>query len=247
MRSTPNWHSIWLLRVVLLSALVPGFAQDSGLRKQELGLYMDRTYGPDQALINGLQFYNRYLGCSGHPYLQDDRFRNGSVTIRGREYAGLKLKYDLVEQELVVRYQDEAGRNNLVVTVPDHVEAFQLERVVFRRMELEDGASRFYQLIRTGQFDCYVYWAKKRVRINGNTRYHEKCTEASRNFLISVDGSIFRFSNRRGFLHSFPRDARKELRKMFRFRNVRLGKGNPEEIVEWMMMASDTLEGSEYL
>jgi len=37
-------------------------------------------YGLDQDLVNGLQYYNRYIRCKGDPYFQSNHFRKGSIT-----------------------------------------------------------------------------------------------------------------------------------------------------------------------
>ena len=233
--------TVWLFPVLLLWAPAGLFAQDTGSRDRSMEQLMDHAYGPDQSLINGLQFYDRYLGVMGHPYLWEDRFREGSVTIGGMKHEGLELKYDLVEQEVVVKYTGGDGLINLVVTVPEHLEAFSVGPVLFRRLRINGTEGRFYQVVPTDHFDGYIHWEKKRVMINGNTRYREKCTDAAGHYLLWVDGEWRSYRNRRSFLRCFPVDWRREIRATLRSQNVQLGQASPEEMIRWLEAVSETI------
>ena len=57
-----------------------------------------QSYGYDQNLINGVLYYNRYVRCKGLPYLIGNDFVDGELTIQGKNYQDVKIRYDILSQ-----------------------------------------------------------------------------------------------------------------------------------------------------
>ena len=56
---------------------------------------VDRAYGQDQELVNGLQYYDYHPRSLGNPYLLEDFVHQGNVSIRGVIYNNVWLKFDI--------------------------------------------------------------------------------------------------------------------------------------------------------
>ena len=201
------------------------------------------TYGLDQELLNGIQFVNRYKRCLGHPYFTEDRLEDGSLTIRGSVYGDLLLKYNLVTQDLELEYLNSQGMTNRIIVIADFVENFRYGRYQFLKLEMEDGEEKYYQVINTDQFTCFVHWFKNIVPVVNNINYAEECTDANRVFWLEREGEVDIFRNRREFIALFPDEYRKAIRKKFSRDMFRFSNTSPENLEHILREVSDLLSG----
>ena len=77
-----------------------------------LARYIQMKYGLDQDLFNGFQYYERLLNYLGDPYLPENSFYEGSISIKGTRYDDLRLKYNSYSQSLILEYTDYQERYN---------------------------------------------------------------------------------------------------------------------------------------
>lgn len=225
----------YLILPVLLF-MVPGRI----VGQEHFASLVDRAFGLDQELVNGVQFYNRYLSYQGHPYFLDDELRPGSVTIRGRTFGNLQLRFDIYSHCLELSYVNLAGGNNRLILVPDHLDGFTLGEYRFTRMEGEPGMrGPFCQEVRTGNFTCYIGWEKEVAALNNNTSYSGQFSEPERTFLLDKDGSLERFTGRRDFVRLFPESSRKEMIRLLRRRGASFRHDPPREVTGHILAVSD--------
>jgi len=120
------------------------------------------AYGQDQVLVNGLQYYNRNPSSLGHPYLMDGLVHQGSVSLRGKQYGGLWIKYDIHDQHVEVEYQTVNGAYNQVILVNDRINYFTLEKHYFERLNLVN-----FMTTLTFSFSCacLLLWHRKKYAI----------------------------------------------------------------------------------
>ncbi|MGQ9620394.1 MAG: hypothetical protein ACUVTX_05350, partial [Bacteroidales bacterium] len=74
-----------------------------GLRKgvENILTLQDNPSDP-QLLINGRVWQNIYIRVFGHQFFATSEFLTGSLTFNGRHYTELNLKYDIVNDELLL-------------------------------------------------------------------------------------------------------------------------------------------------
>ncbi len=222
------------LLIVAVQIELSGQAGGSGESTARFSELVRDAYGTDQVLLNGRQFVNHYQQCLGHPYFIENRLSKGALTIRGKVYRNLSLNYDLVTQDLELEYTSRKGMNNRIIIIPDFVEHFQYGNYEFRKLDMGDGEMRYYQVVPTDPFTCFVHWYKNLVPVSNNIHYLEECSDARRVYWLEFEGKVSRFRDRKGFVSLFPgiyqREIRKHLgREMFRFRNA-----TPESLVKMM-------------
>jgi hypothetical protein len=223
--------------LLLQSALLPGLlGQGSGGESAaaKLSEVVVDVLWPDQQLVNGVQYVNRYQGCLGHPYFGETRLQPGSITLSGRIYEGLKLNYDLVTQDLELEYSGRFGMTNRIIVVNDFVEEFTLGSYQFRKMVLGDTVERYYQVISAPGFTCYIHWYKKLIPLADNINYLNECTDADQIFWLDREGRIDGFHNRKSYLSIFPDTSRKAIRKMMSRLQFRMNSATPEELVRML-------------
>jgi len=200
---------------------------------------VENAYGLDQDLVNGIQYSNRYMRSEGHPYFLEDRFKNGSVSINGKIYQNVQLKYDLLSQRVEIKHDKILSRNYRYITISDRMEAFSLGMYEFRKLNIPEAPERYYQVINTRHFTCFVHWEKKLVPLDNSVIYIDHFTNPRLYYWLELNGEIIAFNNRRTFARLFPGNMQREIMKLFRQRNISFRNVGPDEILRTMEMVAN--------
>ncbi len=201
---------------------------------------VEYAYGLDQDLVNGIQYSNRYMMSQGHPYFLEDRFENGSVTIDGSIYQNVQLKYNLLSQHVEIEYKGFSGGTYRLLTVSDRMmEAFSLGTYEFRKLKIQEEPERYYQVINTRHFTCFVYWEKKLIPLDNSVIYIDHFTNPMFYYWLELNGETIAFNNRRTFARLFPRNMQQEILKLFRQRHISFRNVGPDKILRTMEMVAN--------
>ncbi|MDF1574921.1 MAG: hypothetical protein P1P86_06970 [Bacteroidales bacterium] len=217
--------------------------QSSGESSFDYNELVAWAYGQDQELVNGMQYYNKHPGSMGHPYLLQGWAHQGSVTIRGRLYSPIWLKYDIHAQQVEVEYRTMNGAENQVILVGDRLDEFTIEKNFFRRLTLEEQAGeQFYQVLGEGRIILYIQWKKILVPLSGDSRFIEEYTPPKRDFLLELDASVYSFQNNKSFVKLFPKAIQKDLKRLLRSNYIRIRDASVEQLELLIMAASNLLK-----
>ena len=233
-----------LFGVVLLSFLflVPVRGQQlSADSPSRYPLLVDRAYGQDQELVNGMQYYDKHPRSLGHPYLLEGFVHQGSVRIRGVIYNNIWLKYDIFAQQVEVEYRTLNGADNQVVLVGDRVDEFRIGEHFFRNLSFNGEQESFYQVIGSGHLICYIGWYKKLIPRVSDSRFTEEYTPPKRKYLLELDGKISEFQSKKDFVKLFPADRKKEMKKLVRQNHMQFRIASPDQLNLFLIAASNLL------
>jgi len=200
---------------------------------------VENAYGLDQDLVNGVQYSNRYMRSDGHPYFLEDRFNNGSVSINGKIYQNVQLKYDLLSQRVEIKHKKYLGGNYRYVTVSDCMEAFSLGIYEFRKLKIKEEPERYYQVINARHFTCFIHWEKKLIPLENNVIYIDHFTNHRLYYWLELNGEITAFNNRRTFARLFPENMQRKIFKLFRQKHISFRNVGPDEILRTMEMVAN--------
>jgi len=200
---------------------------------------VENAYGLDQDLVNGIQYSNRYMRSEGNPYFQEDSFKNGSVSINGKIYQNVQLKYDLFSQRVEIKHDKILGRNYRYITISDRMEAFSLGEYEFRKLNIQENPERYYQVINTGHFTCLVHWEKKLVPLDNSAIYIDHFTHPRLYYWLELNSEIIAFNNRGTFARLFPKNMQREIFKLFRQRHISFRNIGPDKILWTMEMVAN--------
>jgi len=201
------------------------------------------AYGQDQELVNGLQYYNRHPGSMGNPYLLEGLVHQGNVSLRGKLYDGLWLKYDIYNQQVEVDYRTMIGAENQVILVSDRVDNFSIGNYFFDKLKLEGEQEQFYQVLGEGRMVWYIRWEKKLEAVSGNSRYYEEYSSPRRSYLLELDASIHPFNNKKSFVQLFPKAIQKDMKKLMKSNQLRIRTASTEQLELFILAASNLLYG----
>lgn len=202
---------------------------------------VDRAYGQDQELVNGMQYYDKHPRSQGNPYLLEDFVQQGSVSIRGVIFNNIWLKYDIFVQQVVVEYRTLNGADNQVVLVGDRLDEFRIGEYFFRNLSLQGEEERFYQVIGSGRMVCYIMWEKRLIPRVSDSRYVEEFTGPKRKYLLELDGEFHEFQSKKDFVKLFPADRKKELKKLVRQNNMQFRVASPAQLNLFLTAVSQLL------
>lgn len=237
--------------ILFLSILqAPLNAQQDSDTPADYGKLVHWAYGQDQELVNGLQYYNRHPRSLGHPYLLEGWVHQGTVSIRGKRYRNIWLKYDLYAQHVEVEYQTMNGADNQVILVSNRVDDFSIGSYFFQRMDLgeevdeELESEQFYQVLGEGRLVWYIRWEKNLVPLVGDPRFIEEYTSPKRSYLLKLDGSVQSFSNKKGFVKLFPESIQKDIKRLIKSNQLQIRSATTEQLELFILAASKILEGA---
>ncbi|MEN8227510.1 MAG: hypothetical protein ABFS38_05090 [Bacteroidota bacterium] len=203
---------------------------------------VEQSFGLDQDLINGIQYFDRYMGYKGVPYFVSIGFMDGELTIKERVYQDVRIRYDLFSQSVEVEYDYFFGGASWLVAVTDHIEAFKFGEYPFIKLDIEESSGKFYQVIRTNQFTCYVHWEKKILPIQNDQFFTEEFSAPKSTCLLEMNGEINVFKNRKSFAELFPEHQRKEIKRLYRKNQFRVKKASPNELVYHMNAVANLIK-----
>ena len=194
----------------------------------------DELYGHDPLLYNG-RFYTYFIPSSttGTPYFNGPDFVNGSVTLRGITYTDLPLKYDVINQQLILQYQRKDGGVKKIIISEAWLEAFNLGNEHFELFTREDSIKQIYQVIGNGSFRILYDWS---IYLNldtkqGGSHNYAFSPLAKKEFLLS-ENTIMPFKNNKSFVSLFNPSMQSMLKKYLQHQHINVKKASDEEMTE---------------
>lgn len=209
-----------------------------------LSRYIQMKYGLDQELINGTQYYVHNVQYKGNPFFPEEKFYTGSITLRGKNYGDIQLKYNSYYQYLILAYTDFKEQYNQLIINSSHVDSFALGIHRFQNLSLAGQKERFYQLIQSGPLSCYIHWRKEGHTLDYDSefKYTHEYSSPIGAYYIRYGDQINSFTNRKSFISVFPESLHRDIKKYFRQQHLLLREAGPAEIQDLLNFVSNGLE-----
>jgi hypothetical protein len=192
---------------------------------------VDRAFGSDQELVNGIQFSNHYGRIDGHPYFLDSRFREGSVWVNNQWYDHIRLRYNLYSQKVEIEYRTINGNLNQYMSVPELMPSFSMEGYHFKRMQFPDEAPIYYLVVSSGRSAGYIGW-RKELRISHSSSRDYEFSPAEIEYWLMLEHLLTPFHNRKTFLAIFPEKMRRNVRKYLKKQKYSFRQPSVQKAVE---------------
>jgi hypothetical protein len=198
--------------------------------QQQTGTPYD-IYGPDPLLYNG-RFYTFFLrqGTIGNPFLTDESFINGAVMLRGVEYTGLDLNYDVYNQQLVLRYSNNLGAKSLITLSDAWLESFTINEKKFKTIIFSDTTKKIFQVIGSGPLYLLDYHSKTMMLDNQMASGNYKFVAAKPLRYLQMGDRLLSYKGNRRFISLFTEGKQASVRKYIREHNIQLRKMPLEQL-----------------
>jgi hypothetical protein len=119
------------------------------------------TLPDDQVLYNGRVWQNLYYMVKEDQFLFSRDFLPGSLTIRGRTYEDVSIKYDIFKDEILIPITS-GGILQLNKEMVDSFSIhFQNKKFLFKRIDSLEGLKVYLNVIYEGKSTLYVRYIKK--------------------------------------------------------------------------------------
>jgi len=178
-----------------------------------------------QILNNGRAWRNLYYKIKGDQFLFSAEFLPGSVTIEGRTFNNLKLKYDIYNDELIM-----ITDNGIIIQInKEMVEAFSMifDKIYnFKKLEADtlNSISGYVNVLYDGNTSLYVKYRKEILQLAVENKY-DLFNQINRIY-VKKDGVLSRVDSKREFLNLF-KDKKQQLHTFIKANKLKLSRKNP--------------------
>ena len=126
-------------------------------------LYLN-TIGGGSLLYNGTEYTSAYRGILGSPLFEAEDFEIGLISYNGVLYGNIRLKYDLVSNEVIIKgFQNE----NISLTL-ERIDSFSIMKHLFIRIRADSAGGyerpHFYELMYAGKNARFLVERKKVIK-----------------------------------------------------------------------------------
>ncbi|WP_420322723.1 hypothetical protein [Flagellimonas sp.] len=219
-----------LMPFLVLGGIFLSFGQD----QDQIAYYnsFDENVGIENTgLYQGVIYTDKYRTINEKTqFFQTREFQPGSVCYDGQCYYDLDLRYDVYEDEVLIRLVNRVGGGTLKL-VKDYVESFQIDGHDFIKILPKDAPALnvygFYEVVHeSASFSLFTKYTKKSFdRKDRKSIYYEFLDGQSENVLL-YNGAYHIIKSKKEIVELFPNLKR----EIDRFYNVAraLRKSDPD-------------------
>ena len=215
---TNHWtrFTIVLLMIILILPFkVLSQGTNDRLSEQIVGL-LDPVYGVDQKLVSGYLYHGPRRGSiTGYAYFIDEAWKKGSVTIGNLTYDNLDLKYDIEQNQIVLKFTNINSSVLDISLKKENIDNFVMKGRLFVPYPgtHKYDTAKFCELVVSGEMNYLILKTKVLMLSNGgNTDYVYK--EYIMQFLL-INNQLIPFKTRRNIYNLYP-EHKQELRRYLR-------------------------------
>jgi hypothetical protein len=186
----------------------------------QLNKFFNHEYGLDQKLISGIQYYNKNPRALGNEFLGSGDFADGRLVLNGKEYNDVKIRYDIYNQRINLRFNYDSSAANTVIIENYKIDEFEMNGMLFMKSCYSGYDTSFYQVIAEGRISCLYYWYKD-LTLQTSLRNVYEYSEPRKKFYLLVDSTLTRYTGNITFLKLFN-ETKPEVRKYLRKNQIKL-------------------------
>jgi hypothetical protein len=124
---------------------------------------ISESYGPDQHLINGVEYINLHIRSEGHKFLDEDKYYKGRVVIDRKIYKDVLLKYDIFNQQVLLLIEHQSGGNKQIILNNLRIDGFEINGRIFHKYTSPVSGTIFYQVIGNDEMSCFYHFKKQEI------------------------------------------------------------------------------------
>jgi hypothetical protein len=214
MNRKPPRNIFFLILTVMFMNTAVAQVQDRQSTTDLLAVYFDKVYGDDQRLISGHLYKGPARGSiQGHPYYLNEEWKDGMIETADGTFPGLKIKYDININKLIIEYISTDNAFRQVGLEPGKILSMNIGGKDFIPLPGTDHNDDLLlaELMSQGRVQYLVTRSKELYlsSMTGSADYEYR--EYVRQYLL-YEEKLIPFRNKRTLYRLFP-DKKKQLRK----------------------------------
>ena len=217
----------------LLLALIGFGAFSQNNSQQNIYEAYDKIVGLDNTgLYNGTEFTDLFLNTDGtFRYFNGFDYSRGNVEYNGQYYSNVSLKYDLLEDNLLTRSEDNLSIFN-VKLIPDFVKSFSIYNHDFVKLEntnLSIEANGFFEIGYLGnEVSLYIKRTKKKKDKPLKTGVQYRFSDENF-YVLKTNGNFYVVGKTKDVWKILPQNEEK-IRQFYKSYKA-LSKSNPDSFM----------------
>lgn len=228
---------LFLIISVIVTSNTIVFAQEND--EVLLNKWVDNAVGEKSLEVyNGLLHYNLYRTSNDsiHRYFQKNQFEKGTIKYNDQVYYDINIKYDIYEDQLVVKQDNEIDfkslnviKNNVTYFTVNNKKIVNIEKLENKK----DFMKGFYEEnLVNSKFSFYIKHHKgiREIQKDGFILYSYSLDNS---YAILMNQQYYEVNNKNQLIKLFP-GLKKKINDYFQFHN-NLRKGNEPLFMENLM------------
>ena len=185
------------------------------------------TVRGDQLLYNGRIWRNLYASIKGDQFLFSNEFLPGNVTMNGKSFNNLKLRYDILNDEIIT-----VTEKGLVIqlnkemvdrfTIINKSRDYNFQHLCSDSMNMING---YFHLMYEGKSTLYVMYYKE-ISKRGPGKNYEDFVQSDRIYILK-DNIIYNVRNKRDF-SKVVSDKKHEIKEYVHGTGLKINRKEPE-------------------
>lgn len=220
-----------LLFLFIIYILVPFSASGKCLASPGINWFyasQGDTVPDNQFLFNGRVWRNYYSTVENDQFLFSNEFLPGTVTMRGKTYSDIMIKYDIFRDEILIPYKPVGILQLNKEMVDSFSILFKNKKYHFDNYGGYPELTGYFNILYKGGINLYVKYAKKIEKYADGGRY-DKFYQVCRIYLLK-DTTIYPISGKKDLFRIFD-DDRKVIRNFIKNNETFISKDSPESFV----------------
>tara|TARA_R100000789_G_C2981141_1_gene143496 strand:+ start:53 stop:736 length:684 start_codon:yes stop_codon:yes gene_type:complete len=189
------------MKIILALLLLFSAATYSQNNNKDLYIAFDKTIGLENTNLSyGKLFTEKYRTTQeNHPYLKKNDFQTASVNYQKESFYNILLKYDVLEDELIITIPNDYGNRSLILEKAK-VKGFTLDNKTF----VNDITYGFLQVLyHINNTTLYKKNSKtKKKKLNKSYVYYKFIENNS--YQLRINETNFEVKNKKDFIDLFP-------------------------------------------
>jgi hypothetical protein len=206
-----------------------------------------RAIGLDENLINGYRYVNQYSKINGHAFFGNNEFMSGSLVLNNKTYLNVSLKYDILNQNIILSYKNSNRGINHIVLQKKLITEFELDDKHFEKLYFPKTDTQFFQVLGNKNIKCLYLW-RKTLEINPQSvqNYYEYSDQSKKTFLL-INNKLKPYSGKHSFIKSFPEHLHEPIQRYMSKQKMKIKNASEESVIELIEFCESLIAEEIYL
>ena len=226
-----------LIIIVLIHFSVLTFAQEryeNTIKSiQNLIKISEDYYGVDDELVNGCVYSLPDYRIKGNPYLMEDNWSEGVVYSKGKAHKDLTLKYDLLNEAIILRIIYSENNNRLIELNKFHVDSFLLEKRLFVNSRVyfsNHDKQIFYEQINNDSYSLLIKHKKVFLRTYNELTPYGRFSALRNDKYLLHNKILINANSLRSFLDGFYEIDKKKVKDYMKQNGINYSNASSQEL-----------------
>jgi hypothetical protein len=192
----------------------------------------EKKLGLDDLLVNGIQYIPEYSKVAGSPEFEYIESSRAILYIKGQEFDGIRMAYDIVSDHALLIRDFGNGLENRITLYPAHVDSFVIGNHLFiNPSNIFSNFKRtgYFEKLSDGEVQFLKKYRKSYLKIYDNNNRGKFTPQIVSFFLLEKDGNLVAIKSKGAFLRYFSSN-KKEIREYFKENKIDFRKSAVSDI-----------------